>query len=161
MKKIKAIVFDLDDTLFLENLFRRSGFNFIAKKLNRAGISVTSKKIFQMSKQYPKTLFNEIVFRYHLSYSPEDLLGWYRNHPPKIRAYPGVKLLLKRLKREYKIKRIVSVSIDGIILSPCGSCRELMYQIDDKNYNTKIILEKNRLVKLSDLLPEIWQKKFY
>ena len=65
------------------------------------------------------------------------------------------------LKREYKIKRIVSVSIDGIILSPCGSCRELMYQIDDKNYNTKIILEKNRLVKLSDLLPEIWQKKFY
>src|SRR3989338_321733 len=103
MKKIKAIVFDLDDTLFLENLFRRSGFNFIAKKLNRAGISVTSKKIFQMSKQYPKTLFNEIVFRYHLSYSPEDLLGWYRNHPPKIRAYPGVKLLLKRLKREYKL----------------------------------------------------------
>jgi hypothetical protein len=36
-----------------------------------------------------------------------------------------------------------------------------MYQINEENYNTEVILGENRIVKLRDLLPEIWQKKFY
>ncbi len=64
------------------------------------------------------------------------------------------------LKQEYRIKKIVAVCGDGTILSPCGRCRELMYEIDEKNYDTEIILDKNRVVKLKDLLPEPWQKKF-
>jgi cytidine deaminase len=31
---------------------------------------------------------------------------------------------------EYKIKKIVAVLEDGTILSPCGRCREFIYQID-------------------------------
>ncbi len=58
---------------------------------------------------------------------------------------------------EYRIKKIVAVSSDGI-LPPCGRCRELMSQIDDKNWNTQIIVGKNRIVKLKDLLPERWKK---
>jgi len=65
------------------------------------------------------------------------------------------------LKQEYKIKKIVAVSGDGTILPPCGRCRELMYQIDEENYETEIIIDKNKVVKLKDLLPEPWQKKFY
>jgi len=62
--------------------------------------------------------------------------------------------------REYKIKKIVAVTSDGIILPPCGRCRELMYQISEENYKqTEIILEENKVVKLKDLLPEPWQKK--
>lgn len=64
------------------------------------------------------------------------------------------------LKQEYKIKKIVAVCGDGIILPPCGRCREFMYEIDEKNYDTEIILDKNRVAKLKDLLPEPWQKKF-
>ncbi|RJR30810.1 hypothetical protein C4569_04015 [Candidatus Parcubacteria bacterium] len=37
---------------------------------------------------------------------------------------------------------------------------EMIYQINDKNYDTDIILEENRIVKLKELLPEPWQKKF-
>ena len=59
---------------------------------------------------------------------------------------------------EYRIKKIVAVSSDDI-LPPCGRCRELMYQIDEKNWNTEIIIDKNRVVKLKDLLPEPWQKR--
>ncbi len=64
------------------------------------------------------------------------------------------------LNQEYKIKKIVAVFGDGIILPPCGRCREFMYEIDEKNYETDIILDKNRVAKLKDLLPEPWQKKF-
>ena len=65
------------------------------------------------------------------------------------------------LKQEYKIKKIVAVSGDGTILPPCGRCRELMYQINEENYDTEIILDKDKVAKLKDLLPEPWQKKFY
>ena len=65
------------------------------------------------------------------------------------------------LNQEYKIKKIVAVSGDGTILPPCGRCREFMYEIDEENYETEIILDKNRVAKLKELLPEPWQKKFY
>lgn len=65
------------------------------------------------------------------------------------------------LHQEYKIKKIVAVSSDGTILPPCGRCREFMYEIDEKNYDTEIILDMKRTTKLKKLLPEPWQKKFY
>ncbi len=60
---------------------------------------------------------------------------------------------------EYRIKKIVAVSGDGAVLPPCGRCRELMYQINEDNWNTEIIVEETRVVKLKDLLPEPWQKR--
>lgn len=65
------------------------------------------------------------------------------------------------LKKEYRIRKIVAVSSDGRILPPCGRCRELLYQIDEKNYATEIIIDTKRVVRLKDLLPELWQKRFY
>ncbi len=58
---------------------------------------------------------------------------------------------------EYRIKKIVAVSSDGI-LPPCGRCRELMFQIDKKNLDTEIIVRKNKIVKLRNLLPERWME---
>ena len=62
---------------------------------------------------------------------------------------------------ESAIERIVAVSADGKVLPPCGRCRELMNQIDASNLqNTKVILGKDQIVKLRDLLPhpyhEVW-----
>jgi cytidine deaminase len=58
---------------------------------------------------------------------------------------------------EYKIKKIVAVWKDDndniCILSPCGRCREFMRQIDSSNLETEVILEKDKTVKLKDLLP--------
>ena len=61
--------------------------------------------------------------------------------------------------REYRLKKIVAVSDDGTVLPPCGRCRELMYQINESNWNTEIILGKNNVVRLKDLLPNPWQKR--
>lgn len=63
------------------------------------------------------------------------------------------------LNQEYKIRKIVAVTDSGVILPPCGRCREFMYQINEENYDSEIILDKDRIVKLKDLLPEPWQKK--
>jgi putative hydrolase of the HAD superfamily len=103
MPKIKAVVFDLDDTLFPERSFQESGFAFIAKKLKKLGYPITKKGILLIAEAYPTTTFNVLIDRYNLPYKVSELLGWYRNHPPTIRPYPGVKALLKMLHREYKL----------------------------------------------------------
>ena len=54
-----------------------------------------------------------------------------------------------------KIVTIVAVNWDGKILSPCGRCRELIYQVNDGNGETRIILQ-DKVVKLRSLLPEHW-----
>ncbi len=66
--------------------------------------------------------------------------------------------------REYKIKKIVAVWKDDkgelYIVSPCGRCREFMRQIDPENLETDVILDKDQVLKLKDLLPYYdWYKK--
>jgi cytidine deaminase len=63
---------------------------------------------------------------------------------------------------ESGIAKIVAVWGDGVVLPPCGRCREFMYQVDSANYTqTEVILGENRAVKLSELLPhpydEVWR----
>ena len=59
--------------------------------------------------------------------------------------------------KEYKIKKIVAVHKDKkgniYILSPCGRCREFMRQIHKQNLEAEVILDKNKVVKLKELLP--------
>src|SRR5262245_52665170 len=45
---------------------------------------------------------------------------------------------------ENRIAKIVAVSSNGVVLHPCGRCREFIYQIDDSNYSTTdVILGEN------------------
>ena len=62
--------------------------------------------------------------------------------------------------RETKIKRIVAVYEDGSILPPCGRCRELMSQLDLYNENTMVVVDFEKEVRLKELLPERWDKKW-
>lgn len=57
---------------------------------------------------------------------------------------------------ETHIKTIVALHKRGNIISPCGRCREFIYQIDVKNAETRVILGKDRVVSLRELLPEHW-----
>src|SRR3989344_8151013 len=61
--------------------------------------------------------------------------------------------------QEFKIKKIVAVLADGTVLSPCGRCREFMYQIDKDNLDTDVMVKKDKVVKLRDLLPFRWDEK--
>lgn len=57
--------------------------------------------------------------------------------------------------RETQIEMIVAVNETSII-PPCGRCRELLFQIDHKNMNTKIYLSNTHYMTLSQLLPHPW-----
>ena len=62
---------------------------------------------------------------------------------------------------EQSIRRIVAVLGNGTILSPCGRCREFMHQVDGSNMDhTEVLLGKDRVVKLRDLLPHPWDEVF-
>ena len=58
---------------------------------------------------------------------------------------------------ESRIERIVAVCKDenGVaqIMAPCGRCREFIRQIDDDNLETEVILGREKVAKLKDLLP--------
>ena len=57
---------------------------------------------------------------------------------------------------ETHIKRMVSVQ-EGGILTPCGRCRELLNLLDVRNFETEIIVDHDKKVKLKELLPMAWE----
>ena len=57
---------------------------------------------------------------------------------------------------ETRIEKIVALWTDGTIISPCGACREWMWQINKKNWEAQIIVALDKKVKLTELLPYHW-----
>ena len=58
--------------------------------------------------------------------------------------------------RETQIEMIVAANSESII-PPCGRCRELMFQVDCKNLNTKVYLSDKKYMTLDELLPMRWE----
>ncbi len=59
---------------------------------------------------------------------------------------------------ESRIRQIVAVNHYGTVLSPCGRCRELMFQINLTNLQTEVILGEHATISLGELLPKRWQE---
>jgi cytidine deaminase len=64
---------------------------------------------------------------------------------------------------ETAIAQVVAISGEGKILPPCGRCRELMYEIDQANLeSTLVIVGQDEVVFLKQLLPhpyhEVWNE---
>lgn len=60
---------------------------------------------------------------------------------------------------ENEIKRVIAVTVGGKVVPPCGACRELMAQLMPDSYqNIEVMLDydNNKVVLLSDLLPDWW-----
>lgn len=56
-----------------------------------------------------------------------------------------------------KVLKVVTIK-DGELIPPCGRCRELISQINDSNLYTKFFLSNNRVLTLSELSGELWDK---
>ena len=58
---------------------------------------------------------------------------------------------------EYRIETIVAVWRDDsgllFVLPPCGRCREFIRQVDPRNLDTRVVLDRDRAATLSELLP--------
>ena len=58
--------------------------------------------------------------------------------------------------RERHVLAVVAVSKRGVLVAPCGRCRETIAQVDTQNLDCTVLLEDNRAVPLRELLPEHW-----
>src|SRR5882672_12147642 len=50
---------------------------------------------------------------------------------------------------ESDIRLIVAIDTDGAILTPCGRCRELMWQLSPRNATTGVIVGRGQIVPLA------------
>ena len=112
---IKALVFDLDDTLYNEKDFIESGYQSVSKYISaRFGSEqgdVFAAMIETLNKLGRQAVMTEIKKRYTDGTLPiGDMVSVYREHIPKIRLYPGYFDLLGKLSRHYKL----GIITDGI-----------------------------------------------
>ena len=54
---------------------------------------------------------------------------------------------------ESEISLVVAVDEHGVVLPPCGRCREMMWQLNASNKDALVILARDRALPLRDLLP--------
>lgn len=62
---------------------------------------------------------------------------------------------------EYQISKVVAVTEDGTVGSPCGACREYMMQLEKDSGEIEILVdyESRKTVRLKELIPDWWGKE--
>lgn len=104
---IKAVIFDLDDTLYSEKDYVKSGFNAIEKEFPR--IANISEKLWKVFENNGKAI--DEVLKEENIYSEENknkCLNIYRNHKPDIHLYDGVREMLDNLKQQNVMLGIIT-----------------------------------------------------
>ncbi|BAZ12826.1 HAD-superfamily hydrolase, subfamily IA, variant 1 [Calothrix sp. NIES-4071] len=112
---IKVLVFDLDDTLFPEHDFVRSGFqavaNWLEKKYSITNFFVVAWKLFEQGKR--GNIFNLALEEMEV-FEPEiiaELLQVYREHFPKIALHNDAKSAISY----FKSKKELGIITDGYL----------------------------------------------
>ncbi|MEH7214271.1 HAD-IA family hydrolase [Priestia megaterium] len=125
---IKAIIFDLDDTLISERKYIESGYKHIASLLNTQGIGKQDdiyNMLSNLFEESPVNVFNRFFESLNLSYTASDirnLVNEYRNHFPIINFFDDVIPCLNELKkREFKL----GIITDGYAISQKTKLRSL------------------------------------
>ena len=59
---------------------------------------------------------------------------------------------------ESHIVKMVAINKRGNILPPCGRCREFISQLNDHIIKAEVLINRQRAVKLIDLLPYDWRE---
>ena len=60
--------------------------------------------------------------------------------------------------KDNKIEKVLVITTNGRVLFPCGSCRELMMQLDESAAQIEILMSypKVKTILLNELLPNWW-----
>lgn len=103
---IKAVVFDLDDTLISEREYIKSGFNVVAEVLSEKYQLLQEDvffKLMSLFQESPKNVFNRLLDFYQIDYTTEEikeLIVSYRHHLPNISLYQDAKFILNELSEK-------------------------------------------------------------
>lgn len=136
---VKAVVFDLDDTLISEKEYIKSGYRYIARiikdrfKLDDNQVFNDLVSLFEIS---PLNVFNRLYDKYRIEYSKEmilDLVKEYRGHFPDIQFYNDVLSCLSELN---KLGIKVGIITDGYAISQ----RQKLKAIQADKYFDEIVV---------------------
>ncbi|MBR0575576.1 HAD-IA family hydrolase [Proteiniclasticum sp. BAD-10] len=136
---VKAVVFDLDDTLISEKEYIKSGYRHIAGIIEDR-FAMDKKQVFDelmsLFKISPLNVFNRFFDMYQIEYSKEmilDLVKEYRGHFPDIQFYDDVLPCISELKRS-GIK--IGIITDGYAIAQ----RQKLKAIQADEYVDEIIV---------------------
>ncbi|MCR5376618.1 MAG: ATP-grasp domain-containing protein [Lachnospiraceae bacterium] len=122
-RRVQGVVFDLDDTLYSEKEYVRSGFKEVSCYLG-GGYEERLWKFFGEGKPAIDELLREIG----REEEKLDVLKVYRNHKPNIHLYPGVKETIGAL-RSKGIR--VGIITDGRVEGQRNKIEALELDVDD------------------------------
>ena len=106
---LDAVIFDLDDTLYSETEYVRSGYKKIADKL---GMPELEEELWSAFLKHEPAI--DVVLEKHgLSDRKAEALGIYRNKDPDIHPYPGALEMLKRIEKSKKVAIITDGRPEG------------------------------------------------
>ena len=100
---IKGVIFDLDDTLYSEKEYVRSGFKAVSDRLG-GGYEEQLWQYFQAG----VPAIDELLKGLGCPARKAELLTVYREHMPRLHLYEGVSELIDRLKAEGKKVGIIT-----------------------------------------------------
>ena len=92
--KIRGVIFDLDDTLYSEKEYARSGFQTVAEYL---GSEVYAEKLWQYFEQGIPAI-DRLLEELGKETEKDNCLNVYRLHEPRITLYDGVAEQIRELK---------------------------------------------------------------
>jgi len=105
---IRALIFDLDDTLYRESDFVASGYRAVARHIaGRSGLDshiLFSSMMETFASQGREAVFTALREQFLDASTPlDELVGIYRRHTPQISLYPGYFDLLQDFSRKYRL----------------------------------------------------------
>jgi len=136
---IKAVIFDLDDTLISESQYIKSGYQHISKLLSNRfdkDKQVLNQQLNELFNESPRNVFNRFFDKLGITFTKDEIMELveeYRNHLPTIEFFDDVLPCLEILKEE-KIK--LGIITDGY----ANAQRQKLKSVQAINYFDEIIV---------------------
>ena len=123
---IQAILFDLDDTLYLEKEFVVSGYRAVARKVAATcGCDFAAAfdcMMYSLQTAGRRAVFSDLLACFPtIPFTINDLVWTYREHVPMIELMPGYGQLLQQLRKNYRL----GIITDGLPATQHNKVRAL------------------------------------
>lgn len=106
---IKAVVFDLDDTLYPERAYALSGFRAVAARFAHVlgdPAAAMAEMVRLMEQGHRGRIFNELLAKRGMPLDEKlvtQMVEAYRTHQPRLAFHPDAAAALQRLRPDYRL----------------------------------------------------------
>lgn len=139
---IKAVVFDLDDTLISEKEYIQSGFKIISQKISKEynlNNQYVYRLLIDLFNENAKNVFNRLLDKLNIKYNDKyikELIHEYRGHMPQISLYEDAKNILEYL---YNTDLKLGIITDGYAITQRSKLKVLCIE---KNFDCVVVTDE-------------------